>query len=166
MSLRSYFLETKKAGGGRWALLFLLRFLAASILLYLLYLWGGKYYALIIAHGCRPVLALFNRPVIIGKALSVTEEVSLNPVVFLSLVIALMNIPAARKIRAGIIGVLILTAANIATVSMAFMSYYQGSEALWTGTEFFNLTINFFLPIFLWLALLPVIQALPLRREG
>ncbi len=161
MKPAEFFSRTEEAGTGRWVAVFLLRFLAVSLILYLLYLWGGNYYAAFIAHGCGPVLALFGRTVIFDKAMSVTEEISLNPVVFLSLVIAVMNIKAGRKIKAAVAGVAILTAANILTVSMAFMSYYRGSEALWTGTEFFNLTINFFLPVFLWFALLPVVAVLP-----
>jgi len=161
MKPAEFFVRTKDAGPGRWTAVFLLRFLAVSLILYFLYLWGGRYYAALIAHGCGPVLAVFGRQVIIDRAMSVTEEISLNPVVYLSLVVAVMNIGAGRKLKAAVAGVAILTAANILTVSMAFMSYYRGSEALWTGTEFFNLTINFFLPIFLWFTLLPVASALP-----
>ncbi|HSG27336.1 MAG TPA: hypothetical protein VLA34_02560, partial [Candidatus Krumholzibacterium sp.] len=61
----------------------------------------------------------------------------------------------------------ILTAANILTVFLVFMSYYSGNEALWTGTEFFNLTINFFLPILLWFIFAPVRNLLPsLTRQA
>lgn len=164
MRLPGFFADTGEAGSLRWVVVFLIRFLVVSLLLYLLYLWVGEYYSLLIAHGCRPVLAIFGRSVIMRMALNVTEEVSLNPVVFLSLTIAVMGIKPSIKIRAGVIGVLILTAANILTVSMAFISYYEGNEALWTGTEFINLTINFFLPVLLWFALLPVSSVLPLKR--
>ena len=145
----------------RWILAFFIRFLIASIILYAVYLKLGNYYARLICHGARPLVSLFGHRVIMSKALLITEDISLNPVVFLSLVIAVMNIPVGKKIRGAVIGIIILSLANSLTVSMAFLSYYRGSEALWTGTEFFNLTINFFLPLFLAFALLPVKSALP-----
>ncbi|MFO7916095.1 MAG: hypothetical protein R6U43_10460 [Candidatus Krumholzibacteriales bacterium] len=145
----------------RWILVFFIRFLFASIILYLLYMKLGIYYARLICHGARPLVALFGHRVMVSRALLITEDISLNPVVFLSLVIAVTNIPVMKKVRGAVIGVVILTLANSLTVSMAFLSYYRGSEALWTGTEFFNLTINFFLPLFLAFALLPVKSALP-----
>ena len=145
----------------RWILVFFIRFLFASIILYLLYLKLGIYYARLICHGARPLVSLFGYRVVISRALLITEDISLNPVVFLSLVIAVMNVPVIKKLKGAVMGVIILTLANSLTVSMAFLSYYRGSETLWTGTEFFNLTINFFLPLFLAFALLPVKSALP-----
>lgn len=139
-----------------WIAVFFIRFVIASLLLYLLFMKFGIHYSRLICRLAGPVLAIFNRRVIMSKAVLITEDIALNPVVFLSLVIATVNIPVIRKMRGAVIGVLILTAANSLTVAMAFMSYYRGSEALWTGTEFFNITINFFLPVFLLFVLLPV----------
>ncbi len=168
VKLIKYFTNTENAGVGRWILVFLARFTVSSFLLYLLYLWGGNYYAKLIAYGAKPVLAIFGHDVIIKKAMSITEDIAINPVVFFSLVIAVMGIKLKKKLSAAILGFLILSAANTLTLSMAFLSVYRESEILWTGTEFFNLTINFFLPIFLWFVLLPLGSVLPLggrRRE-
>ncbi|MCD6379034.1 hypothetical protein J7M07_01140 [bacterium] len=165
MKLAQYFIITEKTGVGRWTLIFLTRFVASSFLLYLLYLWVGNYYARWIAYGAKPVLAIFGYDIIIKKAMSITEDISLNPVVFFSLVIAIMNIKLRKRVSAAILGFLILSAANILTVFMAFLSFYKESETLWAGTEFFNLTINFFLPIFLWFILLPLGSVLPLNRS-
>jgi hypothetical protein len=142
--------------GAKGVLFFVLRFLGVSMVLYLLYLWAGIYYMRLVAHGARPLLAAFGHTLDIERALSITEEISLNPIVFLSLVIAVTKIPVVAKIRAAVVGLLILTAANSITVFMSFLSFYRKSEQLWTGTEFFNLTINFFLPLLLWLILLPI----------
>jgi hypothetical protein len=165
VKLVEYFTNTENAGVGRWTLIFLTRFVASSFLLYLLYLWVGNYYARWIAYGAKPVLSIFGYDIIMKKAMSVTEDIALNPVVFLSLVIAIMNIKLKKRFSAAILGFLILSAANILTVSMAFLSFYKKSETLWTGTEFLNLTINFFLPIFLWFILLPLGTVLPLNRS-
>ncbi|MBD3423776.1 MAG: hypothetical protein GF417_04985 [Candidatus Latescibacteria bacterium] len=146
----------------RWILVFFARFLAASLVLYLIYIKLGVHYAKLISHGASPLVALFGHRVIISRAMSITEDIALNPVVFLSLVIAVMNIPIWERVRGAILGLVILTAANSITVALVFLSYYRDSEALWTGTEFFNLTINFFLPLLLAYALLPVRSHLPL----
>jgi len=152
--------ELKKppSGIGRIALLFFLRFLAASIPLYLLYVVGGTYYMKLVAHVSKPLFALFDLDLNLQRAFTVTEEISLNPVVFISLVIATTRIGAVRKIRAGLLGFVILTLANSLTLFMIFLSASRGSERLWSSTEFFNLTINFFLPILLWIVLLPVVS--------
>ena len=147
--------------GGREILLFFLRFLAASLVLYGLYLVAGRYYAHAIAFIAKPLLAVFGFKMIMETALKITEDISLNPVVFLSLVIAVGKISWLRKLRAALIGVAILTAANSLTVFLAFVSSYRNSERLWTGTEFLSLTINFFVPILLWLVLLPIRSVFP-----
>ena len=144
------------AGIGRAALFFFLRFLAISIPLYALYALAGVQYMKIVAYVSKPLFVLFDLELVMERALTVTEEISLNPVVFLSLVIATTGIPAPKKLRAAILGVVILTLANSVTLFMIFLSASRGSERLWAGTEFFNLTINFFLPILLWVVLLPV----------
>ncbi|MBU8923264.1 MAG: hypothetical protein KOO63_15720 [Bacteroidales bacterium] len=135
---------------------FFLKFLGASLVLYLIYLKAGFIYMRLIAWGAGPLLAIFGRELVMENALKVTEEISLNPVVYISLVFAVSGIPWKEKIRPAILGVIILSVANILTVFLVFMSYYMKSETLWTSTEFFNLTINFFLPILLWFVLMPV----------
>jgi hypothetical protein len=142
--------------GTKGVLLFFLRFLAASVLLYLLYIWAGIYYMRLVAYGARPLLAISGYRFVMEPALRITEEISLNPVVFFSLVIAVSNVRIRTRLRAAMIGFLILTAANSITVFLSFLSAYRNSEQLWTGTEFFNLTINFFLPLLLWFLLLPL----------
>lgn len=143
---------------GRITLLFFLRFLAASIPLYLLYTVAGIHYMKAVAFVSKPLFMLFDLELVMQRAITVTEEISLNPVVFLSLVVATTGIRVSRKIRAGLLGVVILTLANSITLFMIFLSASRGSERLWAGTEFFNLTINFFLPILLWVVLLPVVS--------
>jgi len=142
--------------GAKGVLFFFLRFLAASVILYLIYTWAGIYYMRVVAYGAKPLLAIFGHRLVMDRALAITEEISLNPLIFLSLVIAVSNVALPIKLRAAITGVLILTAANSITVFLSFLSFYRGSERLWSGTEFFNLTINFFLPLLLWFLLLPV----------
>ncbi len=136
--------------------LFFLRFLGASIVLYLIYLKAGFIYMHLVAWGAKPILAILGRRLIMDHALKVTEEVSLNPVVFLSLVIAVPGISWRKRLSPALVGILILTAANILTIVLVFMAFYTKSEKLWSGTEFLNLTINFFLPLMLWFILMPV----------
>ncbi len=143
---------------------FFLRFLAASLVIYAIYLKAGFLYMHIVAWGASPLLSLFGEKMIFERALKVTEEISLNPAVFLSLVIAVSNVPWKKRIRPAIIGVCVLTLANILTVFLIFMSAYLRNEKLWEGTEFFSLTINFFMPILLWFLLMPVRDIFPLRR--
>lgn len=143
-------------GGAKGVLLFFLRFLIASAILYTVYTKAGVYYMWIVASGAKPLLALFGHRLVMDRALAITEEISLNPLIFLSLVIAVSNVSVRIRLRAAVIGVLILTAANSITVFLSFLSFYRGSEQLWSGTEFFNLTINFFLPLLLWFLLLPL----------
>jgi hypothetical protein len=161
-----------KATGAREIIFFFLRFLAASILLYLAYIVAGKYYTRLIAEIAKPLLAAAGYKMIMDKAILITEYVSLNPVVFLSLVIAVGRISIRAKLKAAAIGCLILTAANALTIFFAFMSYYvsldpsrqaQG-ERLWAGSEFLNLTICFFLPLLLWVVLLPIRSAFSFFR--
>jgi hypothetical protein len=151
-------LKRSPPGIGRIALLFFLRFLAASIPLYLLYVVGVTHYMKLVAYVSKPLFALFDLDLNLQRALTVTEEISLNPIVFISLVIATTRIGAARKIRGGLLGFVILTLANSVTLFMIFLSASRGSERLWSSTEFFNLTINFFMPILLWIVLLPVVS--------
>jgi hypothetical protein len=160
--------------GAREILFFFLRFLAASILLYLVYIVAGKFYTRLIAVIAEPLLAAFGYEIIMDKAIAITEEISLNPVVFLSLVIAVGRIDIRRKLKAAAIGVAVLTAANALTIFLSFVSYYvsldpshrsQG-EGLWAGSEFLSLTINFFLPLLLWFVLLPIRSAFPFIKAG
>ncbi len=151
------------AGGSvpREVLFFFLRFLAVSIALYALYLVAGRFYVRFLATLAGPALGAFGYEIRMDLVLKVTEDLSLNPVVFLSLVAALGRVPWRIRARAAVIGAAILTVANAATVVFVFVSYYRESELLWSGSEFVSLTINFFLPILLWLVLLPVRSAFP-----
>lgn len=157
---------TRGVRGSRWVLFFFLRFLAASIILYLIYMQVGAYYTMLVAYGAKPLLSLFNYQMILERALKVTEEISMNPIVFLSLVAASWRIGLKSRLTAAWIGFLILTAANIATVFLIFLSAARGSELLWSGSEFFSLTINFFLPLLLWILLLPLKELFLPRRRG
>jgi hypothetical protein len=151
-------LNRSAPGIGRVALFFFLRFLAASIPLYLLYTVAGIHYMKLVAYVSKPLFTLLDLDLIMKRALTVTEEISLNPVVFISLVIATSRVRASRKIGAGILGFAILTLANSFTLFMIFLSDSRGSERLWSSTEFFYLTINVFLPLLLWIILLPVVS--------
>ena len=137
------------------------RLLLASIILYLVWTKAGILYMYAIAWGAKPLVAMTGHRLVIERALKVTEEISLNPAVYLSLVIAVTGGPWRERIRPAVIGVAVLTAANIVTVFLVFLSAYTKSERLWTGTEFLNLTINFFLPILLWFVLMPKGDTLP-----
>jgi hypothetical protein len=141
--------------------LFFIRFIASSLVLYTVWTKVGIAYMYIMAWGARPLLALAGYDLDIERAKSISEDISLNPVVFLSLVIAVTGVPLSRRIRPAILGVVILTAANIITVFLVFLSFYTRSESLWSGTEFLNLTINFFLPLLLWFILMPKGDLLP-----
>ncbi|OQX84050.1 MAG: hypothetical protein B6D63_05270 [Candidatus Latescibacteria bacterium 4484_7] len=140
---------------GKTILIFFLRFLVASFVLTLLALKFENSYSEFIALSADPLLKIFHYNVIMEKAMDIADDISLNPIVFISLVIATLGVSISKRIIAGLVGFAILTAANIITVFFVFLSYYRGSEALWAGSEFLNLTINFFLPILLWFALLP-----------
>lgn len=150
--------EAGAYGTGIWkvVLVFLLRFLAISIPLYIADRWLGPYYMKALAYGAKPILALFDIEMTVASALSVTEELSLNPVVFLSLVVAVPRIGRTQRLRAGAIGFLILAAVNIIVLILLATSRAVDSEKLWTGTEFLYLTINFFLPLLLAFLLLPL----------
>jgi len=145
----------------RELLLFFLRFLGASIVFYALYMVAGTIYVRFIALLAKPLLALLGYELVLEKALKIKEDLSINPGVFLSLVIAVRHIAWRVRIRAAAIGVVILTVVNTLTLFLTFVSYYRGSERLWAGSEFLGLTINFFLPIVLWFILLPIGQAFP-----
>ncbi|MCX5753565.1 MAG: hypothetical protein NTW97_07935 [Candidatus Krumholzibacteria bacterium] len=153
-------------GAAREIIIFFLRFLAASFALYLVYVVAGKFYTRLIALIASPFLSAFGYELVMDKANAITEEISLNPVVFLSLVIAVGAIPWRTKLKAAVIGAAILTALNSLTVFLAFVSFYRNSERLWTGSEFLSLTINFFVPILLWLVLLPIRSAFPFLRDN
>lgn len=145
--------------GVRGVAVFFLRFMVASFLLYLLYMWLGRYYIKLVVYMAKPLIdATFDLDPrgVIERAMKVTEEISLNPVVYLSLVIATTGVTFKTRIRAGAIGVAILTVANALTIYLLFLSAGTKSELLWTGTEFFNLTMNFFMPLLLWFILLPI----------
>jgi len=144
---------------------FFLRFLAFSTLLYLIHLKAGFIYMRVVAWGASPLLAIFGKKLVMANALKVTEEISLNPVVYLSLVAAVTGVSWKKRIRPAVTGYLILTAANILTVFLVFMSAYLNDERLWAGTEFLNLTINFFLPLLLWFVLMPIRDIFPFRSS-
>ena len=129
-------------------------------------MFAGKYYALAVVYGAKPLVALTGNSLNVKRALLVTEEISLNPIVYVSLVIAVTGITWKARLRPALIGVGILTAANIITVFFMFLSAYTGSEQLWTGTEFLNLTVNFFLPILLWVLLMPKGELLPVNPSS
>ena len=149
----------------REILFFFLRFLGASIALYLLcYFFIGAYYLRLIAVLAKPMLSVFGYTFVMERVVAISESISLNPFVFLSLVIAVRHISLRRKLGAGVIGMAILVLANALTVTLAFVSSYRQSEVWWTGTEFLDLTNNFFMPILLWLILLPIRSAFPFIR--
>jgi hypothetical protein len=154
------------SGAAREILLFFLRFLAASIALYLVYIVAGRFYTRLLALLVSPLLSAFGYELVMAMLNKITEDISLNPVVFLSLVIAVGAIPWRTKLKAAAIGVAILTALNSLTVFLAFVSFYRNSERLWTGSEFLSLTINFFVPILLWLVLLPIRSAFAFFRDN
>ena len=83
---------------------------------------------------------MFGYEFIMDNAVKITEDIALNPFVFLSLVAAVGHIPWKAKLRGAGIGIVILAAANALTVTLAFVSNYRQSEAWWTGTEFLSLT--------------------------
>ncbi len=142
-------------------LVFFVRFVVVSLVLYAAWMFIGKFYTLIVAWGANPLVALTGNTLNVDRVLNVSEDISLNPVVYISLVIAVTGVAWKEKFRPALIGVLILTAANIITVFFMFLSAFTRSEQLWTGTEFLNLTINFFLPILLWVMLMPKGDLLP-----
>jgi hypothetical protein len=151
----------------REILLFFFRFLGISIALYLLYYFViGQYYLRFIAILAKPMLTAFGHRFIMEKAVGISEEISLNPFVFISLVAAVGHIALRRKLLGGVIGIIVLVLANALTVTFAFVSDYRQSEAWWTGTEFLDLTNNFFMPILLWLVLLPIRSAFPFFRDN
>jgi len=155
-----------QATSAREILLFFFRFLGVSIALYLFYYFViGSYYLRFIALLAKPMLALFGYELIMERAVKITEDISLNPFVFISLVAAVGRVPWRKKIRGGAIGIAVLVLANALTLTFAFVSNYRQSEAWWTGTEFLDLTNNFFMPILLWLVLLPVRSAFPFFRD-
>jgi len=150
----------------REILSFFLRFLGISIALYLLYYFViGTHYLRFIALLAKPMLGAFGYEFIMESAVKITEDISLNPFVFISLVLAVGRIPWRRKLRGGAIGLVILALANALTVTFAFVSNYRQSETWWTGTEFLSLTNNFIMPILLWLVLLPIRSAFSSFRD-
>ncbi len=148
---------------GREILFSFLRFLAVSILLYIPYdRFVAPHYSRLVALIAKPFLALFGVALAMEQALRITEDIALNPLVYVSLVIAVGRIPWRSKLAPAGIGVAILTVANALTVFLAFMSAHRNSEAMWAETEFLSLTMNFFVPLLLWLVLLPIRSVFPL----
>ncbi len=147
-------------------LIFFVRFIVVSLVLYTAWMFTGRYYTLVVAYGAKPLVALTGNSLVVENALKVTEEISLNPIVYLSLVIAVNGVAWKERIRPALIGVLILTAANIITVFFIFLSAFTRNEQLWTGTEFLNLTVNFFLPILLWVLLMPKGDLMPVNSSS
>jgi hypothetical protein len=150
----------------RKILIFFVRFVLASLILYSAWMLIGKYYALMVAWGTKPLVAVTGNTLDVERILLVREEISLNPVVYLSLVFAVTGVPWKERAVKALIGVLILTAANIITVFFMFLSDAMQNEQLWTGTEFLNLTINFFLPLLLWVLLMPKGDLLPVSSSS
>ena len=147
-------------------LIFFVRFVIVSLALYTAWMFIGKFYTLAVAWGAKPLVALTGNTLNVEQALKVSEEISLNPIVYISLVIAVTGVAWKERIRPALIGVLILTAANIITVFFMFLSAITENEQLWIGTEFLNLTINFFLPIMLWALLMPKGDLLPVNSSS
>ena len=147
-------------------LIFFVRFIVVSLVLYTAWMFLGRFYALIVAYGAKPLVSLTGNTLSVERTLKVTEEISLNPVVYVSLVIAVSGVAWKEKIRPALLGVLFLTVANIITVFFMFLSAFTRSEQLWTGTEFLNLTVNFFLPILLWALLMPKGDLMPVNSSN
>jgi hypothetical protein len=147
-------------------LVFFVRFIVVSLAIYTAWMFIGKYYTLMVAWGAKPLVALTGNSLDVQRALKVTEEISLNPVVYISLVAAVTGVAWKERLKPALIGVLILTAANIITVFFMFLSAFTRSEGLWTGTEFLNLTVNFFLPILLWVLLMPKGDLMPVSSSS
>ena len=147
-------------------LIFFVRFVIVSLVLYTAWMFIGEFYTLAVAWGAKPLVALTGNTLNVEQALKVSEEISLNPVVYISLVIAVTGVAWKERIRPALIGALILTAANIITVFFMFLSAFTRSEQLWAGTEFLNLTVNFFLPILLWALLMPKGDLLPVSSSS
>ena len=149
-------------------LVFFLRFTAVSLVIYAAweFAWGARIYTVAVAWGAKPLVALTGNSLDVSRAMQISEEISLNPIVYLSLIIAVKGVAWKERIRPALIGIGILTAANIITVFLVFLSAVSKSEGLWTGTEFFNLTINFFVPILLWALLMPKGELMPLSPSS
>ncbi len=152
--------------GTRDVILFLIIFLAVSAALYLLHIFFGDFYIYITGYGAKPLLALFGYEMDTDRLLLIKDEISLNLIVFLSLVISTWRISILKRLKAAGWGILILTAANSIIAFLTFLSAKRGSESLWTGTEFLNLTINFFLALLLWFLLLPIKSHFPYRKNS
>jgi hypothetical protein len=149
--------------GLRQILLFFVRFIVVSVVLYTAWSFIEKYYALIVVYGAKPLVAITGNSADVDRAMKVSEEISLNPIVYISLVAAVAGVAWRARLRPALIGVLILTAANVIVVFLMFMSAFTRSEGLWTSTEFINLTVNFFVPILLWVLLAPKGDLTPLE---
>ena len=147
-------------------LVFFVRFVVVSLVLYTAWMFIGKYYALAVVYGAKPLVAIAGHRVDVQRALLVSEEISLNPIVYISLVIAVAGVAWKERWRPALIGVLILTVANIVVVFLMFLSAFTKSEGLWTGTEFVNLTVNFFVPILLWVLLAPKGDLMPVNPSS
>ncbi|HSG29484.1 MAG TPA: hypothetical protein VLA34_13475, partial [Candidatus Krumholzibacterium sp.] len=84
---------------------FFLKFLGASLLLYLAYMKFGFVYMRIVAWGAKPLLGIFGKRLIMENAMKVTEEISLNPAVYLSLLVAVPGMSWGARVRPAVIGV-------------------------------------------------------------
>ena len=147
-------------------LVFFARLVAVSLILYTAWAFTGRFYTLAVAYGAKPLVALTGNSLDVERAMQVSEEISLNPIVYISLIAAVTGVSWRRRTKPALIGVLVLTAANIITVFLMFLSAITRSEQLWTGTEFLNLTINFFLPILLWAILMPKGDLMPVSPSS
>ena len=150
----------KRKGGGR-ILRFFLRFLAFSVVLYALYLLAGKYYVLGMGWTAKGIMAVFGYSIDLERLPSIVEELALNPVVYLSLVLAVTGAGWRERVRPAILGVVILTAFDILVICLVYLSFITGNETLSEGTEFLYITINFFITILLWFVLSPKGDLIP-----
>ena len=147
---------------------FFIRFVVVSLVIYFAweFAYGGRIYTLLVAWGAKPILALTGNSLDVERAMQGSEEISLNPIVYLSLVIAVKGVAFKERVRPALVGIGVLTVANVITVFLVFLSAVSKSEGLWTGTEFFNLTINFFVPILLWALLMPKGELMPVSPSN
>ena len=72
---------------------FVLRFLAISIALYVLfYLFAGAYYVRLVALIAGPMLSAFGHSIVLRGVQRIAEDITFNPIVFLSLAAAVGRI--------------------------------------------------------------------------
>ncbi len=155
---------TERNGGGH-LLRFFLRFLAVSIVLYVVYIFAGKYYVMVLGWAARGIMAVFGYSIDLSRLPSIVEDIALNPVVYLSLLIAVTGAGWRERVKPAVIGLAVLTAFDVLIICLVYLSFMTGSEALWEGTEFLYLTINFFLTVLLWFVLCPKGDLIPGRSS-